>query len=49
MPVVPVQVLHLMVSNSVHRVYVVHDESRATPEHSVTPTDIMQMLSLLHT
>lgn len=46
---VPVQVLYLMVSNSVHRVYVVHDENRATPEHSVTPTDIMQMLSLLHT
>ncbi|KAL3136956.1 hypothetical protein ABBQ32_006560 [Trebouxia sp. C0010 RCD-2024] len=42
-------VLHKMVSNSVHRIYVVHDESHPIPEHSITPTDIMQMLSLLHT
>lgn len=47
--VIPVQVLHKMVSNSVHRIYVVQDESHLIPEHSVTPTDIMQMLSLLHT
>lgn len=47
--VVPVQVLHKMVSNSVHRIYVVQDESHPIPEHSVTPTDIMRMLSLLHT
>ena len=46
---VSIQVLKLMVSNSVHRIYVVHSASQATPEHSVTPTDIMQMLSLLHT
>lgn len=42
-------VLHKMVSNSVHRIYVVQDESHPIPEHSVTPTDIMRMLSLLHT
>lgn len=47
--VTPMQVLHKMVSNSVHRIYVVHDESHPIPEHSITPTDIMQMLSLLHT
>lgn len=44
-----VQVLGLMVNNSVHRIYVVHEENQAMPQHSVTPTDIMQMLSLLHT
>lgn len=42
-------VLELMVDNSVHRVYVVHEQQPATPQSSITPTDIMQMLVLLHT
>ena len=43
------QVLELMVGNSVHRVYVVQEQQPATPQSSITPTDIMQMLVLLHT
>ena len=43
------QVLELMVNNSVHRVYVVHGQHEPTPKCSITPTDIMQMLLLLHT
>ncbi|DBA72722.1 TPA: hypothetical protein ACH3X2_010120 [Trebouxia sp. C0005] len=42
-------VLELMVDNSVHRVYVVQEQQTATPQSSITPTDIMQMLVLLHT
>ncbi len=38
-----------MVDNSVHRVYVVQEQQPATPQSSITPTDIMQMLVLLHT
>jgi hypothetical protein len=38
-----------MVDNSVHRVYVVQEQQPATPKSSITPTDIMQMLVLLHT
>lgn len=38
-----------MVDNSVHRVYVVQEQQTATPQSSITPTDIMQMLVLLHT
>lgn len=41
------QVLELMVSNSVHRIYVANDQNQTTPQQSITPTDIMHMLLLL--
>ena len=38
------QVLELLVTNSVHRVYIAGQAGSSTPEHTVTPADIMLAL-----
>lgn len=38
------QVIKLLVKNSVHRVYVAGQEGHGKPEHTVTPADIMLAL-----